>query len=257
MRILFIRHGDPDYVNDTLTEKGHREATLLANIAESWHMGDCYVSPLGRAQDTAAYSLKKLGSTGVTLDWLQEFPAALDINGRPELQQAYPDTYKSGDRFGQRIVWDCLPSYWTAHPEYLDPQGWRTSKVADCSDLVQTYDRVTAAFDELLARYGYVREDRHYRVDKECTGTITFFCHFGISAALLSHLWNLSPFTLFHSLALAPSSVTEIVTEERQQGIAYFRALRIGDTRHLFLGNEEPSFAARFCEVYSNKEQRH
>ena len=30
MRILIIRHGDPDYVNDTLTEKGRREATLLA-----------------------------------------------------------------------------------------------------------------------------------------------------------------------------------------------------------------------------------
>ena len=30
MRILFIRHGDPDYENDTLTEKGCREADLLA-----------------------------------------------------------------------------------------------------------------------------------------------------------------------------------------------------------------------------------
>ena len=30
MRILIIRHGDPDYINDTLTEKGHREAELLA-----------------------------------------------------------------------------------------------------------------------------------------------------------------------------------------------------------------------------------
>ena len=27
---LFIRHGDPDYINDTLTKKGHREAKLLA-----------------------------------------------------------------------------------------------------------------------------------------------------------------------------------------------------------------------------------
>ena len=31
MRILIIRHGDPDYERDTLTEKGHREAQLLAN----------------------------------------------------------------------------------------------------------------------------------------------------------------------------------------------------------------------------------
>ena len=30
MRILIIRHGDPDYANDTLTEKGHKEAKLLA-----------------------------------------------------------------------------------------------------------------------------------------------------------------------------------------------------------------------------------
>ena len=29
MRILFIRHGDPDYLNDTLTEKGCREADLF------------------------------------------------------------------------------------------------------------------------------------------------------------------------------------------------------------------------------------
>jgi len=30
MRIIFVRHGDPDYANDTLTEKGWREAALLA-----------------------------------------------------------------------------------------------------------------------------------------------------------------------------------------------------------------------------------
>ena len=30
MRILIIRHGDPDYAHDTLTEKGHRETKLLA-----------------------------------------------------------------------------------------------------------------------------------------------------------------------------------------------------------------------------------
>ena len=30
MKLLFIRHGDPDYEHDTPTEKGHREAALLA-----------------------------------------------------------------------------------------------------------------------------------------------------------------------------------------------------------------------------------
>ena len=36
MKIIFIRHGDPDYVNDTLTEKGMREAKLLAKRVADW-----------------------------------------------------------------------------------------------------------------------------------------------------------------------------------------------------------------------------
>ena len=34
MRILIIRHGDPDYEIDGLTEKGKREAALLAKRLE-------------------------------------------------------------------------------------------------------------------------------------------------------------------------------------------------------------------------------
>ena len=45
MRILFIRHGDPDYINDTLTKKGHREAKLLAERVADLNLGSCYVSP--------------------------------------------------------------------------------------------------------------------------------------------------------------------------------------------------------------------
>ena len=30
MKLLIIRHGDPDYTNDTLTEQGRREAELLS-----------------------------------------------------------------------------------------------------------------------------------------------------------------------------------------------------------------------------------
>lgn len=69
MRILLIRHGDPDYVNDTLTEKGRREAALLAKRAVSMNMGECYKSPLGRAKDTATPCLEVTGKTAEILDW--------------------------------------------------------------------------------------------------------------------------------------------------------------------------------------------
>ena len=236
MRILLIRHGDPDYVNDTLTEKGRREAALLAKRAVSMNMGECYKSPLGRAKDTATQ---------------------VDLNKNPELEKAYPDVKKEGEHFLPRIAWDMVPGYWTEHEAYMDKNAWRETEVAKNSDLVEVYDHVIEEFDHFLAEHGYVREGAHYRVEKESDETVTFFCHFGISCVLLSHLWNVSPFVLWHSLALAPTSVTEVVTEEREQGTAYFRGLKVGDISHLYAGGEEPSFAARFCETYSNKEQRH
>ena len=75
MRILIIRHGDPDYANDTLTEKGHREASLLAQKLKNEKIDHIYCSPLGRAKDTCAYTAKALGKENevVIHDWLQEF----------------------------------------------------------------------------------------------------------------------------------------------------------------------------------------
>ena len=108
-----------------------------------------------------------------------------------------------------------------------------------------------------MEKHGYVREKELYRVKSASEETVTFFCHFGITCVLLSHLWNVSPFILWHGLALAPTSVTEVVTEERQKGIAYFRGLRLGDISHLYAGHEPASFAAMFAEVYDNMDQRH
>ncbi|MFR9233755.1 MAG: histidine phosphatase family protein [Eisenbergiella massiliensis] len=79
MRIIFVRHAEPDYANDTLTEKGWREAALLAERVSGWDVTDFYVSPLGRARDTASLSLKKMGRTAETFDWLREFLALLTI----------------------------------------------------------------------------------------------------------------------------------------------------------------------------------
>lgn len=93
MKLLFIRHGDPDYEHDTLTEKGHREAALLAKKLCKIPIDEFYMSPLGRAQDTAAYTLNKLGKKAEVLEWLREFPAKLDITGSEELIKAYPDTF--------------------------------------------------------------------------------------------------------------------------------------------------------------------
>ena len=50
MKLIFVRHGDPDYTLDSLTEKGWREAEILAERISSFDVDDFYCSPLGRAR---------------------------------------------------------------------------------------------------------------------------------------------------------------------------------------------------------------
>ena len=260
MRLLFIRHGDPDYEHDTLTEKGIREAICLADHIGTLKIDEAYQSPLGRAQRTAEYSLKKLGMTAETLDWLREFPATIDPNVSKEAHLAFPNELwrdEKADRYIPRIMWDVMPAYYGAHPELFDRNGWRESKLVGESNMVEIYDHVQKEFLTFLSERGYRKEGELFAAEANNETTIAFFCHYGITSVLMSILWNTSPFIPLQYMATAPTSVTELVTEERQKGIAIFRALRIGDTTHLTMAGEEPSFSARFCERFENEGERH
>ncbi len=237
MRLLIIRHGDPDYENDTLTEKGWREARLLAERICQMDIQDFYVSPLGRAKDTASCTLEKMNRTAVTHEWLREFAPSVK---RPDVT----------DR--RSIAWDWLPEDWTDETCFYDQNLWKTHPVMKEGAVGTEYQWVTEHFDQLLAEHGYVRKGGLYRAEKPNRDTLAFFCHFGVECVLLSHLMSTSPMILWHHTSAAPTSVTTIYTEERREGTAIFRISSFGDISHLYAAGEEPSFSARFCETYDD-----
>lgn len=257
MKLWLIRHADPDYSVDSLTDTGWAEAAALADYLEKQPIKEFYVSPLGRAKATAAVTLQRIGREAEELPWLREFPARPDLTGRDELQEAYPDQTRRGDRLYADVIWDMLPEYLADHPEYLDREGWRTAEAAIAAGMPQQYDAVTAELDALLARHGYRRQGLYYAVDRANRDTLAFFCHFGLECVLLSHLLNVSPFVLWQGMAAAPSAVTVVNTEERRAGTASFRMARFGDISHLYAAGRSPSFSARFCETYDSTEERH
>lgn len=241
MKLLIIRHGDPDYSIDSLTEKGWKEAEFLSERLSKMDIKAFYVSPLGRAKDTASLTLKKMNREATECVWLREFAPKII---RP-------------DRGYMTTSWDWLPQDWTIEEKYYDKDRWSTTDIMQAGKVGAEYERVTKCFDELLASHGYVRENNYYRVEKGNTDTIVFFCHFGLECVLLSHLLNVSPMTIWHGFCAAPTSVTTVITEERRKGIASFRINGFGDISHLYAAGEEPAFAARFCEVYENEDERH
>lgn len=240
MRLVIVRHGDPDYSKDSLTEKGWEEARLLAERMAKLKVNEFYVSPLGRARDTAAPTLEKLGRSATVCDWLQEFPPRIIRPDRKDVRN---------------IAWNWLPEDWTEDSRYYDRHTWCETEIMQEAKVGEIYRHVVHSFDALLAEHGYVREGEYYRVEQANRDTLVFFCHFGLECVLLSHLMNVSPMILWHSACAAPTSVTTIYTEERRQGKAIFRVNSFGDISHLYAAGQEPAFAARFCETFDSDER--
>lgn len=242
MRILIIRHGDPDYSIDSLTPKGWKEAEYLAERLSKLNIKQFYVSPLGRAKDTASVTLNKMNETAKELPWLREFQAPI----------VYPAT-----QLVKNSTWDWMPKDWTRVPEFYDPKLWYTVDCMKEGNVYQQAKWVYDGMDEVLKEHGYARKDNYYEAVKANEDTIVFFCHFGVECIMLSHLLGASPMVLWHGLCAAPTSVSTLISEERQEKIAYFRMSSFGDISHLYAAGEEPAFAARFCEKFDNIDQRH
>ncbi len=240
MKIYFIRHADPWYPTDTLTEKGWREAGLLAprvaKIFESENVRTVYCSPLGRARDTARTCLSPLGfdldKEAVTYDWLREFPALMKM----------PD--------GQyRMPWDLLPSWWTAHEDLYDKDGWfRGPTMSLGGDVEEKYLEVARGIDGIAASCGYTRDGHFYRTEKGTRDTLLVFCHLGVMFVMLSRLLSMPTPVLWQNFFVAPSSVTLVSTEEVVPGEVAFRVKYLGDVSHLLAANEPPSDSGFFCE---------
>ena len=237
MRILIIRHGEPNYEIDGLTDKGRVEAELLSQRLVKENITKIYCSPLGRARLTAEPTLKKLGMESEILPWLREF----DLN---KIKLPYFQD--------EQIPWDILPEYMNSLENIYSSDGWLEEEMIRNSRLPKAYKNICCELDKILLKHGYRRDGYNYEAVEPNHDTIVFFCHFGTTATLLSHLLNCSPYSLWQHTCMPTSSVTTVYTEERVKGKALFRAFSIGDVSHLYAAGEEVSFSARWCECFTD-----
>jgi len=230
MKLVIIRHGEPDYSIDSLTEKGWREADFLSERISKLPVSAIYCSPLGRAKDTAKATLQKLGTEAEILPWLREFDAPInDANNEKKM-----------------VPWDFMPGYWTKQEEFYGRDQWFDNDLMKTGPVKAEYEKVAAGLDELLLKYGYQREGRLYRAIPGSDDTIVLFCHLGITCVILSHLLGISAQLMWHGFFIAPTSVTIIETEERMNNEAFFRCREVGDTAHLYVKGEPVSNAGFF-----------
>ena len=258
MRLIFVRHCDPYYPTDSLTEKGFKEAKLLSKRIKKWNILKAYSSPMGRAFTTAKIGLSKnkyLKTGEITVcPWLREF-------NYPVVD---PLTNKN------RASWDLLPEFFTSEKnrDLFDFATWQNNEFLETGDIKSFYKTVCDGLDGILEEFDYKRNGLLYStVRKEGQSdfmerstdvfkdyiddrTVVIFCHLGVMGAMLSHLLNISAPSLWQGFFVAPSSVTILNSEERTPGIASWRVQQMGDTAHLYAKKEPPSSSGYFASAF-------
>lgn len=171
MHLYIIRHADPCYDPDSLTETGHKEAAALAPRLREFGVNHVYSSPMTRAKQTASYTAELQGLEIIEKSWLKELSHIhIKQNGKD---------YSIWDTFGESIRnRQPLPGHddW-----YQRPPFDRT----EIGDLWQEF-RILA--DQFIAEHGYTRVNGRYRIDRANNDRIAVFCHNGTLLLFLAHL---------------------------------------------------------------------
>lgn len=218
MRILFVRHGHPDYKNDCLTELGHKQAEAAAERLKDWGIEHIFSSSNGRALQTAEYTAKRIGLDVTPCDFMREIGWG-SLTDEPILANGQP--------------WD-IGQILVSEGKSLSDRDWQKAEPFCKNYLVESTENVISGFDGWLAALGYQREGEYYRVTREDTyKTVAMFSHGGSSSVAMSHMLNI-PFLQFcRAFMMHLTSVTEIVLPNRIGELVYPQMLLFNDALHV------------------------
>ncbi|MCQ2446923.1 MAG: histidine phosphatase family protein [Clostridia bacterium] len=229
MRILFVRHGEPDYATDSLTETGKEQARLVAERLLRENITEIYVSSMYRATQTAAPRAEKLGLDVTVLPYMHE--TAWGSKENRELPMRGHPWFLAETLLNEGYV--PTDDNWREHDYFRD------NLATDLLDVISTQ------IDELIAAHGFTRTGRLYKVADDVTPgkTIALFSHGGSGASALSHILNIPYPYIMAAMPYQFTSVTAVTFPDMPGKTVFPRLSLFNDVGHLSLAPEKkPTF---------------
>ena len=211
MRIIFVRHGHPDYQKDCLTELGHTQAKAAAERLKDEGIDRIYASTMGRAIETAEHIAE-------AIDYPIENIVKLDFMREIEWDFAGP--------------WEVSTEYVRAGLSIMIP-NWENEGPYARDRIVGFLKNRADGFDGFLSTLGYRREGLYYRVTAENDQTIVVVSHAGTSTGVLSRLFNLPATFTFDALRPHLTAVTVVTLNGKVGELTSPRFEIANDSRHV------------------------
>lgn len=220
VNIYYVRHGDPNYELDTLTELGHHQAELTGKALKDIPFDTIYVSTSGRALLTCSYLTKLINKEPIKLDWMLEAKAW--------------NNFASFNKTFNRNSWIYHNDYLLEKMKQLqNEEKWYEDKDF-LPNVKQGIERFASSVDEWLLSMNIV----HDRYNKTFTSigdtpkNIILFAHEGAGTGFMSSIMDFNyAYFISNYPRIDCCSITQI--QITLDGNTKNRFVKYNDTNHL------------------------
>lgn len=221
MLLYIVRHGDPIYETDGLTERGKKQAEAVGKRMYDAKIDRIFCSPMGRARMTAEPACRLLGKEYTVEDWTHE------LEGK-YLNTPYPDGQMKSITFVQNTCYRENGNQDLTYAQAFDCPGIRESGMKQAIEYIEEHGR------DFLARLGYQEENGVYRILWPNEERVALFCHAAFTRAWMSVLFHIPLHTLWASFSLSHTGVTIVEFRNNENGLTAPQCLCFSDTSHLY-----------------------
>ena len=232
MLLFYVRHGDPIYDPDSLTEFGKKQAEALVNRMKICNPSKIYSSSSNRAIMTAKPTCDALGIEMEVLDWCHEQYAYSTFKYSDEKGGGWIFAYSTTrNLLASNEVRD-LDRKWYEHPFFLEKMP----------QLKEGIDRIQNETDAFMLSHGYRHVENGYIAERPNDDRVALFAHGGFGLAFMSALLDIPYPMMSTRFAIGLTGVT--VIELSGEGFVVPRVLQFSNDSHIF--------ASELSTIYRN-----
>lgn len=220
MLLYIIRHGDPVYETDSLTERGKLQAEAVGKRMFDAKIDKIFSSPYGRAKETADPACRLLGLEKQIEEWTHEI--------EDERLTPFPDGKMKSITLVQNTYYLENGNIDLPYERSFECTGINQSNMKDAVKYIEENGKI------FLEKLGYKEENGIYRILRPNEEKVALFCHAAFSRAWLSVLLHIPLHIMWSSFQYTHTGVTVVEFENNENGVTAPRCLCYSDVSHLY-----------------------